>query len=160
FVGQLPKILGIRGAGQTTLAQFSHVIRSLGQLNGITLTIGVMCVALILVLRKLTPRVPGMVIVLLGSLAAVHLFRLDQSGVAVVGEIPRGLPSLTFPSVSLEDVRAVVPIAFGAALLAFSDTVVTARAFASRNNQQIDANQELIALGLGNIASSVTQGLP
>ena len=160
FVGQLPKILGIRGAGQTTLAQFSHVIRNLGQLNVITFTIGVMCVAVILVLRKLTPRVPGMVIVLLGSLAAVHLFRLDQSGVAVVGEIPRGLPSLTFPSVSLEDVRAVVPIAFGAALLAFSDTVVTARAFASRNNQQIDANQELIALGLGNIASSVTQGLP
>ena len=160
FVGQLPKILGIKGAGETTLAQFGNVLKNIGQLNVITLTIGVACVAVILSLRKVTPRVPGPVVALLGSLAAVHLFRLDQTGVAVVGNIPRGLPGLIIPNISVEDLRAVVPIAFGTALLAFSDTIVTARGFASRSHYQIDANQELIALGLGNIASSVTQGLP
>jgi SulP family sulfate permease len=160
FVGQLPKVLGIKAGGATTIGQLGHVVRSLGQTNASTLIVGGSCVAVILLLRRWAPRVPGMVVVLLGSLAAVHLLGLERSGVAVVGDIPRGLPSFHVPAVSLQDLRDMAPIALASALLAFSDTIVTARSFASRNRYQIDANQELIALGLVNIASSVTQGLP
>lgn len=160
IVGQLPKLLGIRGGGETTLAQIGNVVKNLDQTRLSTLIIGVLCVAVILSLRRWAPRIPGQVVVLVGSLAAVHFLGLDKSGVAVVGEIPRGLPHFYLPNVSLGDVRAIVPIALGATLVAFSDTIVTARGFASRNRYQIDANQELVALGLGNIASAVTQGLP
>ena len=160
LVGQLPKVLGIQAHGDSTLAQLAHVLRSLGQAHFTTLVIGISCVALILGLRRWAPRVPGQVLALLGALAAVHSLALHQAGVAVVGDIPAGLPRLRVPVVSMADARLVAGVAFGAALLAFSDTIVTARGFASRNRYRIDANQEFIALGLGNIASAVTQGLP
>jgi SulP family sulfate permease len=160
FVGQLPNVLGIQAHGDSTPAQFVHVLRSVGQVHLTTLVIGVSCVVLILGLHRWAPRVPGQVLVLLGALAAVHLLALHQAGVAVVGDIPGGLPSLRVPAVTMADVRLVSAVALGAALLAFSDSIVTARGFASRNRYRLDANQELVALGLGNIASAVTQGLP
>jgi MFS superfamily sulfate permease-like transporter len=85
---------------------------------------------------------------------------LDQFGVAVVGNIPRGLPRFQIPILSMQDFQSLVPLAFAAALVAVSDTVATSRGFASRNHYRIDANQEMLALGLGNIVAGLTQSLP
>lgn len=160
LVGQMPKLLGIPGGGETVLDQVAHVVRNLGSVNWPTLLIGIGTMALIVGIRRWTLRIPGQVVALLLSLAAVSLFDLDHAGVAVIGNIPTGLPSLHFPTITLDDVHVVFPIALGAAALAFSDSIVTARSFASRNRYRVDANQELIALGLGNVASAITQGLP
>jgi SulP family sulfate permease len=158
--GQLPKVLGISSGGDTTLDQLVHAARNAGQTHLPTLVIGVLSVAVILTFRRWVPRVPGQIVVLIGALAASAALHLSKSGVAVVGEIPRGLPALRVPYLSWEIVREILPVALGAALLAFSDTIVTARGFASRNRYSIDANRELVALGLGNLGSAVTQGLP
>ena len=91
------------------------------------------------------PRVPGAVVALVGSLLAVVLFGLDRYGIAVVGRIPTGLPQLALPLPTLADFDDLLAVALAAALLSFSDTMVTARAFAARNRQRIDANQELWA---------------
>ena len=111
-------------------------------------------------MRRWVPRIPGQIVVLIGSVIAVRLVALDEAGVAVVGDIPGRLPPIGIPDVSLDDVRLVAPVALGAALLSFSDTIVTGRAFASRNRYRLEANQELVALGIGNLAAAFTQALP
>ncbi|MBM3650442.1 MAG: STAS domain-containing protein, partial [Alphaproteobacteria bacterium] len=88
------------------------------------------------------------------------VFGLDRQGIAVVGPIPTGLPALSLATPSLADVDQLLAIALVAALLSFSDTMVTARAFAARSRERIDANQELLGIGVANLASGVSQGLP
>ena len=159
-VGQLPKLLGIQGGGETTVAQLITVCRNLAGTNVITFGIGASCVAIILSCRRWLPQIPGQIVALIGAILVVHFLKLDQSGVAVVGSIPRGLPRFQIPLLSLHDFQTLVPLAFAAALVAISDTVATSRGFASRNHYRIDANQEMLALGLGNIMAGLTQSLP
>jgi len=157
---QLPKVLGIRGEGETTLEQFAGIVARLGDTQPLALAIGGGSFALILLCRRFLPRVPGHVVALLGSLLAVIVFGLDRQGIAVVGPIPTGLPALSLATPSLADVDQLLAIALVAALLSFSDTMVTARAFAARSRERIDANQELLGIGVANLASGVSQGLP
>ena len=159
-IGQLPKLLGVAGGGETAAAQFMNVFRNLAGIHVLTLAIGATSVAVILCCRRWLPRIPGQIVVVIGALLVVDFFSLGQAGVAVVGSVPQGLPRIQAPIVSPQDLMALVPLALAATLLAFSDTVATARGFASRNRYRIDANQELRALGLGNLAAGVTQGLP
>jgi len=159
-VGQLPKVLGVPGGGETTVAQFLTVCRNLAGTQVITLAIGASCLAIILSCRRWFPRIPGQIVALISAILVVYFLKLDQFGVAVVGDIPRGLPRFQIPIPGLQDIKSLVPVAFAASLVAFSDTVITSRGFASRNHYRIDANQEMLALGLGNIAAGLTQGLP
>ncbi|MFH0997328.1 MAG: sulfate permease [Pseudomonadota bacterium] len=159
-IGQLPKVLGVRGGGETTVAQLLTVCRNLAGTNVISLGIGAACVAVILSCRRWLPRIPGQIVALIGAILVVYFFKLEQFGVAVVGSIPQGLPRFQIPILSAQDFQSLLPVAFAAALVAFSDSVVTARGFASRNHYRIDANQEMLALGLGNIAAGLTQSLP
>jgi high affinity sulfate transporter 1 len=159
-IGQLPKLLGVPGGGDTAVAQLVTVIQNLPGVHFLTLAIGVTGVAVILSCRRWFPRVPGQIVVVIGAILAVKLFSLDQAGLAVVGEIPRGLPRVRLPVVTAQELAALIPLALAAALVAFSDSVATSRGFASRNHYRIDANQELRALGLANLAAGVTQGLP
>lgn len=157
---QLPKVLGIRGEGETTLDQFANTFAQLGDTNLIALAIGAGSFAVILLCKRFLPRVPGHVLALVASLLLVALLRLDKQGVAIVGHIPTGLPGLSIPEPSLADFDDLLAVALVAALLSFSDTMVTARAFAQRNKQRIDANQELLGIGAANLVSGLTQGLP
>ena len=157
---QLPKVLGIRAEGETTLEQFASLLPRLGDTNLVALAIGAASFAVILLCRRFVPRVPGAVVALVGSLLAVVLFGLDRYGIAVVGRIPTGLPQLALPLPTLADFDDLLAVALAAALLSFSDTMVTARAFAARNRQRIDANQELLGIGVANLMSGVSQGLP
>jgi len=159
-VGQLPKVLGVQGGGETTVAQFMTVCRNLAGTQVISLGIGASCVAIILSCRRWFPRIPGQIVALIGAILVVYFLKLDQFGVAVVGNIPRGLPRFQIPILSMQDFQSLVPLAFAAALVAVSDTVATSRGFASRNHYRIDANQEMLALGLGNIVAGLTQSLP
>jgi high affinity sulfate transporter 1 len=159
-VGQLPKVLGVRGGGETTVAQFLTVCRNLAGTNVISLAIGALSVVIILSCRRWFPRIPGQIIVLIGAILTVYILKLDQVGVAVVGNIPQGLPRFQIPILTVQDIQSIIPLAFAAALVAISDTVATSRGFASRNHYRIDANQEMLALGVGNITAGLTQGLP
>jgi len=159
-VAQLPKVLGITSAGETTLEQFANVLQRLGDTNPVTLAIGGATFAVILLCRRFLPRVPGAVVALVGAGLAVVLLDLESHGVAVIGRIPTGLPGFSLPLLSLDDFDSLLPIALVAALLSFSDTVVTARAFAARSGERIDADQELLAIGVANLASGLSHGLP
>jgi MFS superfamily sulfate permease-like transporter len=100
---QLPKVLGIRSEGETTLEQFASTLSRLGDTNPIALAIGAGSFSVILLCKRFLPRVPGHVVALLASLLAVALLRLDKQGVAIVGHIPMGLPGLSIPEPSFDD---------------------------------------------------------
>ena len=159
-VGQLPKVLGIQAHGDTTLELAVDIMRRVGGTNLYELAIGVGCVAVIQGFRRWAPRIPGQVVALGLALVAVPLLGLERYGVSVVGTIPSGLPHLQLPAFAMADLRTLLPVAVLAALLSFSDTMVTARGFASRNRYRIDANRELMAIGVGNIAAGLSHGLP
>jgi high affinity sulfate transporter 1 len=159
-VAQLPKVLGIKAAGETALEQLLNALPQLGGTNPVTLAIGGATFAVILLCRRFLPRVPGAVVALVGSGLAVVLLDLESHGVAVIGRIPTGLPGFSLPLLSLDDFDSLLPIALVAALLSFSDTVVTARGFAARTRERIDADQELLAIGVANLASGLSHGLP
>jgi sulfate permease, SulP family len=159
-VAQLPKVLGVQAAGETALEQLLNALPQLGGANPATLAIGGATFAVILLCRRFLPRVPGAVVALVASGLAVVLFDLESHGVAVVGRIPTGLPGFSLPLLSLEDFDSLLPVALVAALLSFSDTIVTARGFAARIGERIDADQELLAIGVANLASGLSHGLP
>jgi sulfate permease, SulP family len=157
---QLPKVLGIKAEGETTLEQFLSLLPHLGESNLVSLAIGAGSFAIIVLSRRFAPRLPGAVLALVIAALAVVLFGLDKHGIALVGHVPAGLPGVVLPIPSLADFDDLLPIAMVTALVSFSDTIITARAFAARKHERIDANQELLALGFANLVSGVTQGLP
>ena len=158
--GQLKNIFGFDAGGDTTLDKIVAAFRNLEQTNWPTFFLAAACVVIILAMGRWTPHIPGPVVVLILSIVAAAVFGLTAYGVTLVGEIPSGLPSLQIPSFSISDVGTMIPLAFAATLLVFSDTVAIGRGFAARNHYQIDANKEIIALGLSNAASALTQGMP
>ncbi len=121
-----------------------------------TLLLAAAVLALLLWIQRHWPREPGPLLAVL-----LALFHLDQRGVAVIGEIPAGLPQLRWPALPQPDqLRTLVASALGIALVGYSDNVLTARSFATRNGYRIDANQELLALGAVNLGNGLLQGFP
>ncbi len=125
-----------------------------------TIVLAVSVLVVLLVIARFAPRVPGPLIAVLGATIAVSVFSLNRNGIKVVGEIPGGLPSLGVPGIALADLAALLIPAGGIAIVAFSDNVLTARTFAARHGQDVDANAELRALGLCNVGAGLTHGFP
>ena len=157
-VGQLSKLLGVEGGGTGFFGKLRVLIEQLGDANLPTLAVGVAALALIFGLRALAPKVPAMLIAVALGVAAVAVLGLDDHGVAVVGTIPDGLPSFTIPGFGLGDVTDLLPDAFALALICFAESVAGARALAAKRKYDVDADQELIALGVSNLGAGLLQG--
>ncbi len=157
-VGQLSKLLGVEGGGTGFFGKLAVLARQLGDINVTTLVIGLVSLAVIFALRAYAPKVPAMLVAVVLGIAAVAVFNLQDHGVAIVGTMPDGLPSLTFPSFSLGDVTDLVPDAFALALICFAESVAGARALATKHHYEVDADQELLALGVANLGAGLLQG--
>jgi len=160
IVSQLGRFFGISVSAESTLGKLWEVITNLGETNWRTLVLGLILLAVLAATARLGPKVPGALVALLLSGATVALFDLDRKGVAIIGAIPEGLPSLTVPRVGLGQIEDLLPIAAALALVGFSESILTARAFGEKHGETIDANRELIAMGIGNIGAAFTQGFP
>jgi SulP family sulfate permease len=160
ILGQLEKLLGVDVKALDPLPGLVELVQELGDVNGPTLAVGLGALAILLPLRFLAPRVPAALLVVAGAIAASAGLNLAAEGVAVVGAIPSGLPSLHLPSPPLSDVLTLVPAAIGIFLVCFADEVLTARSFAGRHDQHVRADQELLAMGGAQAAAGLTQGLP
>jgi sulfate permease, SulP family len=159
IAGQLGKISGISIAGTTVIAQVSQFSQQLDRVHPITLILAGLVLGFLFTIGHLFPTAPTPLIAVLISTAAVAIFDLDRQGLAIVGAIPAGLPRLSIPSfpTQLPDLLAA---ALGIAIVGYSDNVLTARSFAARHHYHIDANQELLALGLANVGAGLVQGFP
>jgi SulP family sulfate permease len=160
ILGQLEKLLGIDVKALDPLPGLVELVQELGDVNGPTLAVGLGALAILLPLRFLAPRVPAALLVVAGAIVASAGLNLADEGVAVVGAIPSGLPSLHLPSPPLGDVLTLLPAAVGIFLVCFADEVLTARSFAGRHGQHVRADQELLAMGGAQAAAGLTQGLP
>ncbi|KGN30459.1 sulfate transporter [Knoellia flava TL1] len=159
-VSQLGKVTGLEVTGESTVAQVSSVVEGLGDVHRPTVLVAASVLAFLLVVTRFAPRLPVPLLGVLASAAAVVLLSLDARGVAVVGPVPRELPVPTVPDVGIADLRALLPAALGIAVVAYTDNVLTGRAFEPRHEDGLDAKQELLALGVTNVAVGVTQGFP
>lgn len=157
-VSQLSKLLGVEGGGTGFFGKLMDLIPQLDDASLPTLVVGVAALALIFGLRKLAPKAPAALVAVVLGVVAVQLFDLQDHGVAVVGAIPDGLPSLVVPSFSLGDVTDLLPDAFALALIAFAESVAGARALAAKRRYEVDADQELIGLGVSNLGAGLFQG--
>ncbi len=157
-VGQAHKLLGVEGGGTTFFGKLEHLVRQLDSVDPTTLVIGLGALALMFGLRAVAPKIPAALITVVLGVAAVGVFGLEESGVHIVGDIPAGLPSLTIPSFALSDVTTLMPEAVALALIAFAESVAGARALAVKHGYEVDADQELVALGASNLGAGVLQG--
>jgi SulP family sulfate permease len=161
ITGQTGRLLGIPLRSSSLPGQLQELLSRLDDAHGPTLALGVGVLLFLLLVQRLIPRAPAPLLAVLLSVAAVGLFRLDARGVAVIGAIPAGLPSLSLPgAVPLEEGKRLLAAAVGIAVVGYSDNVLTARAFAARNGYRIDADRELLALGVVNVGAGLAQGFP
>ena len=158
--GQLGKLGKIEIEANAFFDQVGEFISKLSLAHSPTLILGILVLIFLFVFERQFPNLPIPLIAVLLSTAAVAIFNLDERGVAVVGAIPAGLPHFALPQVSLQDSMGLIASAVGIAIVGYSDNVITARAFANRNNYKIDANQELLALGIANFGNGLMQGFP
>ena len=161
-IGELPKLTGTSSEGDSAWRELGSWIGSLGDIHWTTLLVGVVALGVILGLRRLAPVVPGALVLVVGGLLASSVFDLGAHGVALVGDVPRGLPAPELPDLALvRDHYATIAIAAVALLLiGFSQTAGDARAFAPRHHYRIDVDQESVAQGLANVGAGVFQGMP
>jgi MFS superfamily sulfate permease-like transporter len=132
-----------------------------GQTNRVALGIGMASLVVILGLKRWLPRVPGVLVAVVGATVAVAAFALgERYDLSVVGPLPKGLPSLALPELSAGNMTTLAVGAVGIALVSFADTSVLSRTFAVRGGYRVDANQEMIALGAANTAAGFFQGFP
>jgi sulfate permease, SulP family len=161
-IGELPKLTGTEASGETSWAELASWIGTLGAISATTLAVGVAALAVILALRFLAPRVPGALVLVVGGLLATPLFGLAAHGVALVGEVPRGLPSPGLPDLDVftQHYATILAAAAGLLLIGFSQTAGDAKAFAARHRYRVDLDQESVAQGMANVAAGAFRGMP
>jgi high affinity sulfate transporter 1 len=163
IVSQAPKLFGFSTEGDSVverIGSFAISVRD-GETNGVALAIGVACLAIILVLRRWAPKVPGILIAVVGSTILTAALDLAATrDLTVVGPLPVGLPPLTLPPLNVSDILTLIPAALGIALVAATDTSVITRTFSIRRGEEVDQNGELVALGAANLATGFFSGMP
>jgi high affinity sulfate transporter 1 len=162
LVGQLPKLFGFSVDADGFLRELRGFVDGVraGETVSAALAIGAFGLALILVLQRLLPRVPSVLVVVVLSIAAANVFSLADHGVSLVGTLPQGFPPLTVPSIHLSDLPLLIGGAAGIALVSLADTIATASAFAERRGDDVDGNSEMIGIGAANLAAGLFQGFP
>ncbi len=161
-IGELPKLTGTDAEGDNAWRELASWLGSLGDVHVTTLLVGASSLAVILGLRRLAPAVPGALVLVAGGLIASAVFALGDHGVALVGDVPSGLPVPALPDLDLVADHAAAILIAGTALLliGFSQTAGDARVFAARHGYRIDVNQESVAQGMANVGAGVFQGMP
>lgn len=161
-VGELSKITGSEANGDSAWEEFWSWATNLSDLHRASLVVGVLSLVALFGLRALVPKLPGTLIVVVGGLLASVLFDLDARGVALVGDVPRGLPAPDLPDLGLirEQLAYVGTAAVAIVLIGFSQSAGDARAFATKHRYRVDIDQESLAQGAANVGSGLFQGIP
>lgn len=159
-VTQLPKIFGVAGGGEGFFNRITLLFGQLSEINNYVLIFGIIAIALLVLGEKLLPGKPIAIIIVVISILVISYTPVGDFQFKTVGNIPSGLPKLHFPSFSYHDLKEILPLAIACFLLAYIESVSAAKTLAQKNGYEIDAGQELLALGVANFATSLGQGYP
>jgi high affinity sulfate transporter 1 len=160
-VGQLKHVTGTHVTGASVWQKLASWIASLPQTSTTTLIVGVAALVILFALKIYAPKVPGALVTLMLGIGASAIFDLSAQGVAVVGTVPRGLPTPALPDISLitQNFSLILTGAIGVLLVGFSESLAAARQYASKYHYDIDINQEMLAQGMANFTSGLFQGI-
>ncbi len=161
-VSQLPKLAGFSTAANAPFRQLGEFVEGVadGLVDPITLVLGLGVLVVILVMVRVVPAAPGVLVAVFASMLVVWAFGLDEDGVAVVGELPRGFPAPSWPSLDAGSLPTLLLASLGLAWVTLSDTTALSRGFAARTGDRVDPNREIMALGASNLAAGAFQGFP
>jgi high affinity sulfate transporter 1 len=162
LVGQLPKLLGFSVDADNFVGELIGFVTGVahGESVPAAAAIGIGALLLILVLQRFVPKLPAVLIAVVGAIIATTVFSLQAKGVVLVGVLPQGLPTLTFPRVGWSSVAPLIGGALGISLVALADTISTSSSFADRRGEEVDGNREMVGLGAANLAAGLFQGFP
>jgi high affinity sulfate transporter 1 len=162
LVGQLPKLFGFSVDADGLIPEAAGFAKGLanGETVAAALAIGLLGLVLIILLQRLVPKLPAVLVAVVVSILAANAFDLADHGVSLVGPLPQGFPPLTLPSVPLSDMALLVAGAVGIAVVSLTDTISTSSAFAARTGQEVDGDREMIGIGAANIGAGLFQGFP
>ena len=159
-VGQLPNLLGLTVPSGNVPEMLWWIVGALDELEWRTPVVGLVSLAALLVLRRVNPKMPWALLVAACSIALSRALDLQAKGVAVISDVPAGLPTPAIPHVGLGELTSLGGGAMALALVALAESVGTARSLAARGGYEVDGNQELVALGAANMGAGVLQGFP
>ena len=160
FVGQLPKLFGFSTDASGLVAEVGAFIAGLDETNVWALGIGLLSLGIILGLRRLAPRTPGILVAVVASIGLSIVLDLASRGVSVIGVLPQGFPMPSLPDAAPSDIPLLVATAVGISLVAIGDTISTSGGFASRRGYEVNGNQELAGIGIANLAAGLFSGFP
>ena len=162
MLSQTPKLLGFSVSADGPLRQLWVLGEKVlaGATNTTALAVGGSALALILLLKRF-PRIPGMLVAVVAATVAVAVFDLaSEAGLSVLGPLPQGLPLPRLPLVPADSLSSILTGGLAVALVAFADTSVLSRTYAARLRTPVNPNQEMVALGIANVAAGFCQGFP
>jgi sulfate permease, SulP family len=157
---QLPKLFGVKGGGDHFFERAWTLAGQLGETNMAVLSIGLVALALLLLGEKFLPNRPIALFVVALSIAVMSFSSLADRGVAIVGALPAGFPTLSVPSLRWSDVDGILPLAGACFLLSYIESISAARTLAAQHDYEINPRQELLALAAANAAVAFGQGFP
>ena len=158
IVGQLPKLFGFSTDADGFVDECKAFVQGLDKTNTTALAIGLATLAVLLLLPRVSKKIPAVLVAVVGATAVTGMFNLAEKGVDTVGALPQGLPSLTFPSVPLETLGALLAAALGIVLVSLTDTIATSTSFAARRGDEVHPDQEMIGMGAANVFAGLFQG--
>lgn len=158
IAGQLGKFVGIPLEQRDFVPSLLELSRRLDLVHWPTVLVGGATLLSLIVIKRLLPRAPAALLALAGATGAVLMVGADSHGIQVVGTVPSGLPSLQLPGIGYGAAQGLLTGALGLVIVSFTSGMLTARSFASRRRYAIDANQEMRAFGLANLASGLSGG--
>ncbi len=160
-LNQLKHLLGLNIARSHYIHEILwSALTQIGATHLPTLALGLGSIVLLVGLKRWKKTFPGALVVVVLTTLTVWLLRLDLHGVKIVGEVPSGLPGFMLPNVGMAEIEALLPTALAIGLVGFMESIAVAKAFASKHRYEVDANQELIGLGLANLFGGLFQAYP
>lgn len=157
---QLPKLCGFKGTHGDFWERSAYFLAHAGETHPTSLAVGVAALAVLVAGKLWLKNRPVAFVVVLGGMLAARLLSLEQDGVALLGTVPQGLPSIGLPAVSRQQLNELVPIVLAAFVLGAVETSAIGRMFGQKHGNRFDANQELLAIGAANLASGLGRGFP
>jgi SulP family sulfate permease len=157
-LGQVAGMLGLEAGGHGTLGKIVADLQNIGETNFYALGMAVAVLVLIVGLKRLSPKIPGALLAVIGAMVVSWALDLEARGVHVLGTIPSGLPVLALPQVdwSWDLIQRLLPIAFAMFVVILAQSAATSRAFASRYDERFSENTDLVGLGMANIGAGLS----
>ena len=155
-IAMVGDMLGIQAPAHRTIMQLEEVLRGLPGVHLPTLLLSVLVTGGILIGDRFAPRVPVALIVVVGTIAASAQFHFAEHGIAVIGTVPGGLPSIGWPEVSFRETVALLPVAVSCFVMIIAQSAATSRVYAIRHHEEVDENADILGLAAANAAAGIS----